>query len=164
MIMVFINILIKKIFIEIEKKHQIFGVFLNSCSKCLSNFSSKNIEDLKKNINFCDICFKKDGFISFYLECSGCQAKICTFCASNLLDYKAFPCMNCGVELKCEIKKKEEIARPCFFCLKKDFQFSCQKCQFFMCKGCQEIILLKVFLKNTLNKFKKNEKKDIEVI
>lgn len=149
---------------EIEKKHQIFGVFLNSCSKCLSGFSGKNIEESINKNKICDLCFKKDGFISFYLECSGCQAKICTFCAGNLLDYKAFPCMNCGTELKSEIKKKEEIINPCFFCSKRlEKHFSCKKCQFFMCKDCEEIILLKVFLQTSLNKFKKNENKDIEV-
>lgn len=114
----------------------------------------------------CDLCFRNDNFHIFYLECLGCQSKICTLCASNISDDKNLPCLKCGKELisfKSSSKIKE---MTCEFCLNvSNTYIFCDYCKINICKVCEEIILIKIFLRVSSKKIKtQNEKIMIEVI
>lgn len=113
---------------------------------------------------FCDLCFKKESFNEFYLECSGCKFKVCTLCACNLVDEKEFPCYQCGDELKNRTMNHFNNENHCYICFEqRQNMMCCDKCNFFVCNICKEIVLMKIFHRSSTNKLKPAEKKKIEV-
>ena len=143
----------------IEKKHQIFGLYLNHCGKCLKGYSLQ-YEDSYLDLKTCDLCFSNETFQTFFLQCNGCQSKICTFCSSNLICNKNFPCISCYNELR-----RFKVAKSfCSFCENPaNISLNCEKCNFIICENCEKIILIIIFGKSSGNKFEAGENKIIEV-